>query len=281
MTEIYTRKLKSNGWLEEEINNLMNAYHNGEIDDTYIKENFIDNKEEIKQEDKKIEQKEIVLPKFLDFCEQEIKDNLIKVDFGQDNYDCLQKYADAGTLNQDFLDKLKELTYVQNLKNDLHLEKISASENKKTEHLWQAQDDDNNVFAMYNSKISMHIMLNIFGKEIECLLDTGAMMNIISKNIVDDLKLTSFVDMSKQHKVVGVGENNTCGTIPYIHTFMKDNDNHLFEVPLCFDVMNTKTLSKIILGLPFMTTYQVILDFKTKCLNIGGRTVPFVLKSLI
>lgn len=286
MTETldYIKKMQDNGFDQNTINEVIKLYMEGDIDENYFFDNQKDdeiktsNNMTITTSEKNSKISEIKYPSFLNFCDPIVLDNMKNTNFTQEDYNHMQKLFEMGKINNNILDKLKSLEIIENIKNDLDCSKISHVQKEKTAHLWDLHMNNSQVEMMSKYSVSMHITLNIYGKDIECLLDTGSMLNIISKKIVDELKLQSFVDESIQKNITGVGKNKSLGFIPYISTNMKDVHGHMFEIPFGFDVMDSKTLDKIILGLPFMMIYQVQLDFKNRCLYIGDRKVNFIIK---
>jgi hypothetical protein len=153
--------------------------------------------------------------------------------------------------------------------------KLEIEEKDKTKHLWDEHYNDDAVSTMFDSHTAMFLPLEICGKKVECLVDTGAQINIISEKLVKELKLESLVDKSYKTTVKGVGEQKTCGVIPYIIVKLNDSKLGAIEVPMYFIVMNSQVETDIIIGLPFMRTHQVILDYAKCTMKLAGREVHF------
>jgi hypothetical protein len=144
-------------------------------------------------------------------------------------------------------------------------------EQERTYHLWEMADE--NILGMITSRTSIFLDVTIGREKVRCLLDTGAQNNIITMDIIKKCGLESFVDRSYRTKVIGVGESNIIGCIPYI-TINIDG----VECPCYFQVMDKIASKDILLGLPFMMFYQVVLDFKKQKMIISGKEVKMIIK---
>lgn len=145
------------------------------------------------------------------------------------------------------------------------------TQQKNTMHLWDMADE--HIVSMMYSRTSIYLGAMIGGQNCNCFLDTGAQNNIITTATVKKYGLESFVDKSYRGKVVGVGESNIIGCIPYL-TLNVDGS----ECPCYFQVMEKVGSIDILLGLPFIMFYGVTLDFAKRKMTIGGKIVEMIIK---
>jgi DNA damage-inducible protein 1 len=140
------------------------------------------------------------------------------------------------------------------------------------EHLWYLAEE--HICPMIYSKCTIHIDLKINGKIVRCFLDTGAQTNIISESAIQKYELESFVDRTSTGIVKGVGQAKINGIIPYIELEFENNSN----LPANFHVMDNVVGHEILLGLPFMTFYQVKLDFEMRKASIAGKNFDLIIQ---
>ncbi len=141
-----------------------------------------------------------------------------------------------------------------------------------TSHLWDLAEQ--NILPMVFSKCSIHIELKLNNNKIRCFLDTGSHINVISENLIKKIKLESFVDRTHKGEVSGVGKSQINGCIPYIELEFNNN----IMLPSNFYVMNDIGSHEILLGLPFMTFYQVNLNFEKRIAKIAGMDFNLIIE---
>lgn len=95
------------------------------------------------------------------------------------------------------------------------------------------------------------------------LLDTGATVSVMSFQVMEDLNLTNILDRRFSGQMIGVGSKSIEGKIHYIEI--------LFDfgyVPSSFNII--KDINTIILGMDFIMSHGMILDFNKKQVIIGN-----------
>lgn len=95
------------------------------------------------------------------------------------------------------------------------------------------------------------------------LIDTGAMVSVMSYEVMENLNLNSILDRKYCGKMLGVGTKNLEGKLHYVEI--------LFDfgfVPASFSVI--KGINTIILGMDFIQSHGLILDFKNQMVTIGN-----------
>ena len=156
---------------------------------------------------------------------------------------------------------------------------IEAKEQKDNnlflDHLWGLAEE--NIFPLLYSRCKADVVIKISGKDMHCLIDTGAQMNCLTIDIVKKYGLESFMDPRYKGKAVGVGSSNILGMIPYIEIkFGK------ITCAVNFTVLDNKgssdALSCAILGLPFIMFYKIKLDFEKSKLTIMGHDINMQIK---
>jgi hypothetical protein len=178
--------------------------------------------------------------------------------------DFVEQFSSKNNEHNDNNDKNKQ-------DNNKNKEDSNRKEIIKTEHLWVSADE--NIMPMLYCRTSIYLTIEICGRKVKCLLDTGAQNNIITRTLVNELQLDSFVDNSYKCKVVGVGTSEITGIIPYIEVTIDK-----VHCPLYFNVMDKVGSFEAILGLPFMMFYKVQLDFGTNKMKIMGQSVDMHVK---
>jgi len=143
------------------------------------------------------------------------------------------------------------------------------------QHLWDLAEQ--NILPMMFSKCTINIDLKLNGNNIRCFLDTGSHINVISENYIKKFNLESFVDRTVKGEVFGVGKSQINGCIPYIELEFNNNNSNVF-LSSNFYVMNGVGSHDILLGLPFMTFYQVNLDFQKRKAKIGGLDFKLIIE---
>lgn len=123
------------------------------------------------------------------------------------------------------------------------------------------------ILSMQVSRCSLYLTVNINGKDVDCLLDTGAQTSVIDNKLVEELGIGDYVDRRYVGTMQGVGEGKIIGIIPYIETSIDG-----LVCQMCFTVLeNERGITKTcILGLPFMLYYQTSLDFEKRTIKIQG-----------
>ena len=104
---------------------------------------------------------------------------------------------------------------------------------------------------------------NINGYSIKFLVDTGAQISVISKNIAIACNLEDLIDQSYHGKIVGVGNDKIEGRIHYCDV--------VFDwgiLPCGFTICQNPNLIPII-GIDILNSHGIIIDFKNKQLEIG------------
>lgn len=161
-------------------------------------------------------------------------------------------------------------------------EKLAGSENLIIENsLLTEQEHDAFIESLYYkmeteilpmdiSKFSIRLPVNINGNTIECLIDTGASINIISSEIVKKAELWYCVDKKIKTNLVGVGSIKTHGFIPYLDVEIAGS-----KYPLSATVADLHSETQMILGISFLSYYQVTLDFKNRKVSINGKPTHF------
>lgn len=99
------------------------------------------------------------------------------------------------------------------------------------------------------------------------LLDTGADVSVMSFDVMQNLNLNNLLDRKYCGKLVGVGSKSIEGKINYIEI--------LFDfgyVPASFNII--RDIDIIILGMDFIQSFGLIIDFKNKVVKIGDNTLP-------
>lgn len=102
--------------------------------------------------------------------------------------------------------------------------------------------------------------------DVRFLLDTGAAVSVMDYNIMKKLSLEKYLDDKCKGEMVGIGSKNIDGKIYYTEI--------LFDfgyVPSSFTVI--KDINFVILGMDFITSHGLILDFKNKVIKIGDNTL--------
>lgn len=150
------------------------------------------------------------------------------------------------------------------------------TEKKQIDELYDKLEDSSRVFSMYASKCSIHIELELNGKKVKFLLDTGAQMNVISESLIKKLNLTLPIDKEYKGKVLGIGSGNIVGFIPFTTGLLFDDKRNSTPIDLCIHVINSDS-ELAILGLGFMLTYGIELDFYNRCIRYNGKTYKYVL----
>ena len=141
---------------------------------------------------------------------------------------------------------------------------------EKKEHLWLVADN-RHITIQIHSLFSILCDIVIHEKHYDGLLDTGAQCNIISKNIIDELKIEHFVDKTFCPKITCENGKITkaYGIIPFLNIILDGN-----STPTCFVVVD-HYLSSIIIGLPFMFFYNMKLDFHSNKIYLNEKEINF------
>lgn len=130
------------------------------------------------------------------------------------------------------------------------------------------------IIAMDVSKTSVYLPCKINGKEVLCLVDTGAEINAIDSSFAVELGIEEYIDTRYSHSIVGVGKSEVLGKIHYL-----DMEIDGIMYPLSFSVLHLEMKKDHpIIGLPFLMFYKTKLDFNKREITIGGKSINFVIK---
>ncbi len=171
-----------------------------------------------------------------------------------------------------FKNLLDNIDFIQKTSIDFKKIKEELKEEAKTHHLWELAEQ--NILPMIYSKCTVNIDLKLNNHKLRCFLDTGSHINVISEKLIKQLNLESFVDRTYKGEVSGVGKSQINGCIPYIEL---EFNNHIM-LPSNFHVMDGIGSHDILLGLPFMTFYQVNLDFQKRKAKISGMDFNLIIE---
>ena len=145
-------------------------------------------------------------------------------------------------------------------------------EEKKTNNILWDDMYDNAMLNMPEMFIQtgMIILNGYIGNKpesLKILLDTGASTSIIFTKTVRRLKLLDMVDDRIRTKIRGIGEEKIKGRIWYID--MKLND---INCPISLLVSNNENIRyDMILGINFMQSYGVIIDFNNRKIRLNNK----------
>ena len=167
------------------------------------------------------------------------------------------------------MDNMQMNNMLQNL---IELYNEEQKKQETTNHLWDLAEQ--NILPMIFSRCTVNIDLKLNNHKLRCFLDTGSHINVISEKLIKQLNLESFVDRTYKGEVSGVGKSQINGCIPYIEL---EFNNHIM-LPSNFHVMNDIGSHDILLGLPFMTFYQVNLDFQKRKAKISGMDFNLIIE---
>lgn len=141
----------------------------------------------------------------------------------------------------------------------------------KIDELYEKSHEEDIVNLMRTGGYSIYVDFECEGKIINCLFDTGAQINIMTTKLVSKLGIEDCVDTTVKTQIHGAsGVVPMEGFIPYLQLNI---GNYTF--PACFDVTNTDAPYECIIGILFMRTYGVCIDFEKNCLHIGNLNIPF------
>lgn len=94
------------------------------------------------------------------------------------------------------------------------------------------------------------------------LLDTGAAISVMDFEIMTMLKLNNLLDRKFNGQVIGVGSKPIEGKLNYIEIQFDFG-----YVPASFSII--KDINTIILGMDFIQSFGLIIDFKNRVVKIG------------
>ena len=161
----------------------------------------------------------------------------------------------------------------KNLNEDLNFIKdiFKAEINKKIieNNMSQAYDI---IPESFFSIDMLYIPIQINGKKFNALVDTGAQISVMSKEIADQAGLTNLIDYKIKGKTYGVGEQDILGKI-----WMTDIIVGIHAISCPFTILNKFDIG-IIFGLDMLNTHKCIIDVGNKCLKIGDIEVKFIKK---
>lgn len=126
------------------------------------------------------------------------------------------------------------------------------------------------ILPMHISKFSLTFNVKINGTMVNCLIDTGATMNIIGMDLIKSCGLEYCIDNRVKINLVGAGSTPTSGYIPYMEIEIEDK-----KYPICAFVANMASKDKMILGSAFLAFYQIALDFKKRKILINETETNF------
>ncbi len=177
-----------------------------------------------------------------------------------------------------------------NILDDIYLNSLT---NEKLNNLIQDKDSENDINPLidelYNKEYetilpmsishpSLHINGKIFDKEVNFLVDTGAMNCIIDYTLAKEIGLDEYIDKTNKTILLGVGQNISIGKIPYVEL---DIEGSLFPINLTvmeFPKDNKKTSTKAILGLNFLMFYNANIDLKKRKIHIMNMEKNLIVK---
>lgn len=119
----------------------------------------------------------------------------------------------------------------------------------------------------YFKSPSIFITGKINGHSVKFLIDTGAQMSVISKDIAFACNLDEIIDEAYCGKIMGVGNDTIMGRVHYVEV--------MFDwgiLPCGFTVCKNPNLVPII-GIDILNSHGVIIDFKNKSLQIGNNKI--------
>lgn len=141
------------------------------------------------------------------------------------------------------------------------------------DELWERAQT---IEPLFNSHCSIRVDAGFFSstnneiKTHECILDTGAQMNVMTLGMAKKLGLEDHIDTRAIREVRGVGgSGKNVGMIPFLEftlgpTLVSSN----------FTILdNIEKDNFILLGMPFMFHYEMIFDFKRGKLVVSGYDV--------
>lgn len=143
---------------------------------------------------------------------------------------------------------------------------------KKIEHYYDLAETENISLMSYGG-YAIKFDMNIDGRIIKCILDTGCQVNCISDEVIDRLNLHEYVDTSIIGNAKGVGGIvKTSGFIPYLPVRVGE-----YILPSCFVVTNMGCDCECLVGILFMRFYNILIDFANNSITISGHPFPFSL----
>lgn len=153
-----------------------------------------------------------------------------------------------------------------NLSSDIIQNINQANENEKriNENYIKSYQE---IPEFFIPKKMIYIRGKINNQELKFLLDTGAKVSLINKSLAKALKIDHLIDKKYQGKLRGVGTDNIAGKIHYTEI--------LFDfgiIPTSLIVGDNEDLVPI-LGMDFIQSYGLIIDFKTRKVLIGNNSL--------
>lgn len=138
--------------------------------------------------------------------------------------------------------------------------------------LWQKLYSDNGTTAMFHGIYSITLTVNISGDFaggiIDAVIDTGAQMNVIPLDTIENLGLQRYVDTNVDGYTKGVnGTSKLMGIIPYLEMYING-----YVFPIC--ALVAPKGSSMLLGLPFLSHYDAKIDFSANKLSLKGQDFP-------
>lgn len=129
---------------------------------------------------------------------------------------------------------------------------------------------ENHPQSLINHK-TIQINVTICGKTYKALIDTGASVNIIYKNVIDDCGISDLIDVENVYQIHGIhGLTSTIGTIWSLDV---EYNNHV--IPDMFFVMEKQNEYDLILGLPCLFANGIVINFNRQTITIGDAEVKF------
>ena len=172
-------------------------------------------------------------------------------------------------INQE--EKVKDTAKQSNTTNNIEIDNLVLSEADHKDFINSLHYKmETEILPMSVSSFSIQLVVNINGHPVQCLIDTGATTNIISSSIVKKVGLEYCVDKTIKANLVGVGSQKSPGLIPYF-----DIEIENVKYPICAMVADLNCKTQMILGISFLSYYQVTLDFKNRKVLINGNSTIF------
>ena len=122
---------------------------------------------------------------------------------------------------------------------------------------------------LYTKSPSIHIQGSINGNSIKFLVDTGAEISIMNKSIAIACGLEKYIDERYNGKLQGVGSDKILGKVHYTEiTF------NWGVLPCGFTICSNNDIIPII-GIDIMNSHGIIINCKTKTLQIGKNIIKW------
>lgn len=138
----------------------------------------------------------------------------------------------------------------------------------------RSTDDDQVLKSDHKStNTNLYMRIQINGKQVCALIDTGADNSKISDNLALQLDILRFIDYDKRKIALGLGSVISIGQIPPIPIRFESFDavsdkKQSTTLFVSFEVLKESRVNVLLLGSDFFTYYGCYLDFKSKSIDI-------------